>query len=284
MANKLFNIEIGQFHTLKVIKILDFGLYLAANSDEILLPKRYIPLGTQIGDMLKVFIYRDSEDRLIATTETPIVTANSFACLRVTDTNAYGVFLDWGLEKDLFMPFSEQHKKLSPGRNYIVWIYVDNETDRIVCSARLEKFLSQNITDLNEDQEVDLLIWEFTELGIKVIIDQKYSGVVYHNEVFEPLYVGDQVKGYIKKIRPDGKIDVSLRKKGFAEILDAKKVLLERLKNNKGFLPLSDVSSPQEIQESLQMSKKTFKKAVGNLMKEGLVTIGKDGVHYIPTE
>jgi predicted RNA-binding protein (virulence factor B family) len=161
---------------------------------------------------------------------------------------------------------------------------VDKETDRVVCSARLEKFLSSNNKDLQEDQEVELLIWEFTDLGIKVIINKNFSGVLYHNEVFEPLYVGDKVKGYIKKIRPDGKIDLSLRKKGFAEVLDAKKLLLEKLKNNQGFLPLTDSSSPQEIQESLQMSKKTFKKAAGNLMKDGLVSIGKDGIQYLQPE
>jgi len=277
-------VQVGQYHNLEVIKILDFGLYLAAGVDEILLPTRYIPEGTQIGDILKVFIYRDSEDRLIATTETPLATVDSFACLRVTDTNAYGVFLDLGLEKDLFMPFSEQHKKLSPGRNYLVWVFLDQQTDRIICSARLEKFLKTDLSLLEEDQSVNLLIWEFTELGIKVVIDEQYGGMLYHNEIFESLHVGDRVTGFIKKIREDGKIDVSLRKKGYAEVLDAKQELLVKLKANQGFLPLTDSSSPNDIYELLQMSKKTFKKAVGGLLKEGQLTLSPEGIYFTEPE
>jgi hypothetical protein len=272
---------VGQYQKLEVIKILDFGLYLAAGTEEILLPTRQIPENTKIGDILEVFIYRDSEDRLIATTQRPLAVANSFACLRVTDATSFGVFLDWGLEKDLFMPFSEQNKKLVPGRSYLVWIYVDEQTDRVVCSARLDKFLSKDVAqDLKEDQKVDLIIWEFTELGIKVIINYMYSGVLYHNEVFSPLYVGDRAKGYIKKIREDGKVDVSLRKKGYAEVQDAKEELVSILKKNKGFLPLHDNSSPQEIYEKVYMSKKTFKKAVGGLLRQGVLKITSDGIRY----
>ena len=272
---------VGHYQKLEVIKILDFGLYLAAGTEEILLPVRQIPENTQIGDILEVFIYRDSEDRLIATTQKPLAVADSFACLRVTDATSFGVFLDWGLEKDLFMPFSEQNKKLMPGRSYLVWVYVDEQTDRVVCSARLEKYLSTDASQaLTEDQEVDLLVWEFTDLGIKVIINQQYSGVLYHNEVFSPLYVGDQTKGYIKKLREDGKVDVSLRKKGYAEVQDAKSELLTILKKNNGFLPLHDNSSPQEIYEKVYMSKKTFKKAVGGLLKQGLLRITDKGIQY----
>jgi predicted RNA-binding protein (virulence factor B family) len=276
---------VGQFHRLEVVKILDFGLYLAAGREEILLPVKQIPAGTQIGDFLEVFIYRDSEDRLIATTDKPLATADSFACLRVTDTSAHGVFLDWGLEKDLFMPFAEQNKKLTPGRNYLVWVYVDEETDRLLCSARLEKYLSVDLPDaLQEDQEVDLTIWEFTDLGIKVVINSRYSGVLYHNEIFSPVHVGDCIKGYIKKIREDNKIDVSLRKKGYAEILEAKEELLSILNKNKGYLPLTDNSSPQEIYDKVHMSKKTFKKAVGGLFKQGLITLTKEGIYFITPE
>lgn len=272
---------VGQYQKLEVIKFLDFGLYLAAGKEEILLPVKQIPENTQIGDFLEVFIYRDSEDRLIATTHKPLATADSFACLRVTDTTSYGVFLDWGLEKDLFMPFSEQNKKLVAGRSYLVWIYVDEKTDRVICSARLDKFLSKELPqELEEGQEVDLLIWEFTELGIKAVINSTYSGVIYHNDVFSPLHVGDQLKGYIKKIREDGKIDISLRKKGYAEIIDAKDELLDILIKNKGFLPLIDNSSPQEIYEKVNMSKKTFKKAVGGLLKQGLIRLTPDGIFY----
>jgi predicted RNA-binding protein (virulence factor B family) len=265
--------------------MLDFGLYLLAGQDEILLPARQIPENTQIGDFLDVFVYRDSEDRLIATKLNPLATANTFACLRVSDATEHGVFLDWGLEKDLFMPFSEQNKKMVPGRSYLVWIYIDPKTDRIVCSARLEKFLSQNPSDeLTEDQEVELLIWEFTELGVKVVINSRFSGILYHNEIFNSLFVGDKIPGYIKKIREDSKIDVSLRKKGYAEVVDAQDDLLKILQDNQGFLPLTDNSSPQEIYDKVQMSKKTFKKAVGGLLKQHIITLTPEGIHYMAPE
>jgi predicted RNA-binding protein (virulence factor B family) len=276
---------VGEFQKLEVIKLLDFGLYLSAGKEEILLPVKQIPEGTQVGDMLDVFIYRDSEDRLIATTNKPLATANSFACLRVTDTSTHGVFLDWGLEKDLFMPFSEQNKKLAPGRSYLVWVYLDEETNRLLCSARLEKFLSKDLpNDLPENQEVNLIVWEFTELGVKVVINGRYSGVLYHNEIFSPIHVGDRLTGYIKKIREDGKIDVSLRKKGYAEVQDAKEELLNYIISNKGYLPLTDNSTPEEIYERVHMSKKTFKKAVGGLLKEGLITLTKEGIYYLSPE
>lgn len=272
-------VTVGQFNTLEVIKFVDFGLYLSEGKEEILLPKKYIPEGTQTGDKLKVFIYRDSEDRLIATTRNPFTTANSFALLRVSDTNAYGVFLDWGLEKDLFMPFSEQNKKMVPGRNYLVWVYVDPETDRVVASARLEKFIETDTSNLKEDQEVDLIVWEFTDIGIKVIVNERYSGILYQNEVFTPLFVGDRTKGFIKKVREDQKMDISLRKKGYAEVVDAKEILLEKLKANKGFLPLTDNSTPEDIYDTLKMSKKTFKKAVGGLLKEEKITLSDIGIY-----
>lgn len=278
---KVLKPAVGQYQQLEVIKFLDFGLYLAAGQEEILLPVKQIPDDIKIGDSLEVFIYRDSEDRLIATTHKPIATANSFACLRVTDTSSFGVFLDWGLEKDLFMPFSEQSKKLVPGRSYLVWIYVDEKTDRVICSARLEKFLSTDVKDqLQEDQVVGLLIWEFTELGIKAVIDEKYSGVIYHNEIFTQLHVGDRIHGYIKKIREDGKVDLTLRKKGYAEVEDTKGALLKILLKNKGFLPLNDNSTPQQIYDSVHMSKKTFKKTVGGLLKQGLINLSTEGIYY----
>jgi predicted RNA-binding protein (virulence factor B family) len=174
---------------------------------------------------------------------------------------------------------------MSPGRSYLVWVYVDQKTDRLVCSARLEKFLSvPTDAELAEDQEVHLLIWEFTELGVKVIINSKYSGILYHNEIFSQIFVGDSVSGYVKKIREDGKIDVTLRKKGYAEVLDAKDELLKILLDNKGFLPLSDHSSPQDIYDKVNMSKKTFKKAVGSLLKQGLISIAPEGIHYLVPE
>jgi hypothetical protein len=277
-------IKVGDYHTLEVIKELDFGMYLQAGEDEILIPKRYIPEGTAIGDQLRVFVYRDSEDRLIATTEHPLATVHSFAALRVVDATPLGVFLDWGLEKDLFLPFSEQGKKMIVGRTYLVWLMIDEETDRVIASARLEKYLINADAQLQEGQQVEGLVWEFTELGIKVIIQQKYHGILYHNEVFTELFVGDQIKATIKKIREDGKTDLTLRKKGYDEVRDAKQQLTTKLLSSKGFLTLTDKSTPQEIYQTLQMSKKTFKQAVGGLLKERKIELTPQGIRYIESD
>lgn len=277
-------IAVGRYHELTVLKTVDFGIYLDAGFDEILVPKRYVPEGTLPGDQLNVFVYRDSEDRLIATTEKPLATVNTFAFLRVKDTNEFGLFLDWGLEKDLFMPFSEQYHPLAPGRSYLVYLYLDNRTDRVVASARLDKFLRPATGELDEGQQVQLTAWEYTDLGVKVLIDKLYLGLLFRNELFEPLQPGDTVTGYVKKVREDGKADVTLRKAGYAEVMDARKALSEALQANQGFLPLTDHSSPEEIYQQLHMSKKTFKKAVGGLLRQSAIRIGENGIYYVALE
>ena len=276
---------VGKYHDLEIVKRVDFGLYLDADGEEILLPTKYVPANANIGERLRVFVYRDSEDRLIATTLQPAAPVGEFAALRVVATTSHGVFLDWGLEKDLFLPFSEQHQRLATDRTYLVRIMLDRTTDRVMASARLEQFLDDNPADtLREDQEVRLTVWEYTEIGIKTLIEDRYQGLLYRNEVFTDLHPGDKLTGYIKRVRDDGKVDVTLRKKGYEEVQDAQSVVLQKLVTNGGLLPLTDNSAPEEISKWLGMSKKTFKKAVGGLYKAGKVRMTADAIYLITEE
>ena len=266
-------VEIGNYNELEVAKFVDFGLYLDSEDGEILLPLKWIPEGVELGDKLNVFIYRDSEDRMIATTLKPKATVGQFAALEVKESSSIGAFLDWGLEKDLFVPFHNQRQPMEVGKKYVVYIYLDDSSDRIAGSTKLNKYLQPADDQISEGQQVKLLVSNATELGYNVIIDNKYSGILYHNEVFKNLETGDEVTGYIKKIRPDGKIDVSLQQTGFAEVQDASQEVLTKLKQSGGTLNLSDKSDPQEIYAALGMSKKTFKKAIGTLYKEGKINL-----------
>jgi len=274
-------IQLGKYNRLKVLKEVDFGVYLDAGTDEILLPQKYVPEGTHVGDTLQVFIYRDSEDRLIATNLQPKACVDDLAFLQVVDTNRYGVFLDWGLEKDLFVPFSEQNTKMERGRWCVVKVILDDRTDRIIASARIEKFLKYIPEGLTENQEVDLLPFEFTDLGVKAVVNDQFLGMLYHNEIFKPVRLGERISGYVKKLRSDYKIDLTLQKTRYEEVIESKKVLWKKLQNNRGFLPLTDKSEPEEIYAQLQMSKKNFKKAVGSLFRERKISIQTDGIHLI---
>jgi uncharacterized protein len=256
-------VAIGDYNELEIIKQVDFGVYLDSEDGEILLPTKYLPARYQLGDRIRVFVYRDSEDRIIATTLEPKAKIGDFAALTVKDTTNYGAFLDWGLEKDLFVPFSNQREKMLPGQN----------SDRIVATAKYEKYLNQDMPALSEGQEVDLLVAGFSDLGIKVIINNQYAGILYKNEVFRPLHLGEKTRGFVRRIREDQKIDVSLQKAGYAEVTDAAAILLNKLKAAGGKLGLSDKSSPEEIYAALGMSKKTFKKAIGTLYREGKINL-----------
>jgi predicted RNA-binding protein (virulence factor B family) len=284
-SKRLIMIQLGKINQLEVLKEVDFGMYLDAGEgvDEILLPQKYIPEKTQVGDTLSVFIYRDSEDRLIATTQQPLACVGELAYLKVVDTNQFGVFLDWGLLKDLFVPFSEQNKKMVKGNYYVVKVIIDEQTDRIIASARIERFLKHIPEGLEENQAVDILPFEYTDLGVKVIINGDFLGVLYHNEVFKPVPLGEPLKGYVKKLRPDHKVDVSLTKSGYEEVLDSKVELWKKLQEYKGYLPLTDKSEPEAIYALVHMSKKNFKKAVGGLFKERKITLADDGI-YLTTE
>ncbi|MDA8895901.1 S1-like domain-containing RNA-binding protein [Bacteroidia bacterium] len=272
--------EIGQYNLIKVSRMVDFGLFLDDEEDgDILLPKRYIPAGTKVGDMLKVFVYLDSEDRIIATTETPKAQAEQFACLDVIEVNRVGAFLDWGLPKDVLLPFREQKKEPKVGDKVFVFIYFDRASDRIVASQRYEKFLSNEEKELEERQEVELIIAQKTPLGFKVIIEQCYIGLIYDNEIFSAIKVGDTTKGYISKIREDGKIDVALQKGGAEKATDLSGIILEKLRENKGFLAVHDKTDPDLIKKMFAVSKKTFKKALGTLYRNQEITISEDGIY-----
>lgn len=274
-----FMTEIGKLNTLSVVKELDFGIYLDGQQlGEILMPRRYVPAGTKPGDKLEVFIYLDSEDRFIATTEKPFAMVGDFALLDVVGVNSIGAFLDWGLPKDLLVPFREQKQKLEVGKSYVVYVYLDVETNRIVASAKPEKFLDRSPANFEEGKEVDLLILSKTDLGYKAMINKTHTGVLYKNEVFESLEKGQQLKGYIRKIRPDGKVDLILHKPGYEKVDDISKQILDKLKEKSGFIALNDKSSAESIYEMFRVSKKTYKKAIGALYRERVITIEDAGI------
>jgi len=271
--------EIGLINKLEVVKTVDFGVYLDGGPQgEILLPKRYVPEECQPGDEVDVFIYLDSEDRLVATTETPKVMVGEFALLRVVSTTPIGAFMDWGLQKDLLVPFREQQFPMEEGRNYLVFVYVDHETQRIVGSSKLDKFVDNLPVDYEPGEEVDLIIAGKTDLGYKAIIDNSHWGLIFKNEVFQPLKQGDKLKGYIKNIRPDEKIDLVLQKPGYEKIDDIAQGVLDKLKEAGNFLPANDKTQPDEISKMFGISKKNFKKAIGSLYKQRLITIEDDGI------
>ncbi|MDQ2180029.1 S1 RNA-binding domain-containing protein [Marinifilum sp. D714] len=274
---------IGQYAELKVAKLVDFGVFLEGEDEAlILLPNQYVPPKTQIDDKIKVFIYRDSEDRIIATTLKPKAIVGEFAVLKVKSVTNVGAFLDWGLAKDLLVPFSEQRDKMQVDLSYLVYIYLDNATGRIVATAKIERILRDNEVSYKEGDEVDILVGKRSELGFQVLINDDALGMVYKNEVFGHLKIGDQRKAYIKKIRRDGKIDVSLQQQGYVnEVPKSGQQILDLLKEEEGFIPLNDKSSPEDIYYTLKMSKKNFKKAIGLLYKQKLITIEDTGIYLV---
>ncbi|MBL3658237.1 CvfB family protein [Fulvivirga sediminis] len=271
--------EIGKFYELEVVKELDFGVYLKSDFGEILLPTKYVPESAAIGDVLNVFVHRDSEDRLLATTLRPKGVLGEFVGLKATDITYHGAFMDWGLEKDLFVPKSEQHIPFVEGKTYVVRICMDYKSDRLVGVSKINAFLKgEHDEDLQEGDEVDLIIYNRTDVGYAAVINQKYKGLIYENEVFEPMRIGDAKKGYIKKLREDGKIDLSLSAEGKKAIDHNSEAVLEALKSTDGFLPYHDKSDADDIKEQFNMSKKAFKKAIGSLYKERLITIEQGGI------
>lgn len=275
--------DIGRINRLKVVKQVDFGLYLDGGElGEILLPTRYVPALYEIGSDLEVFIYRDSEDRLIATTEAPYAMVGEFALLKVVAVNRLGAFLDWGLPKDLLVPFSEQKPRMEVGKLYVVRIYVDEDTDRIVGSARLDSFLyRESEGELGAGGEASLFIANKTDLGYQVIIDNTYWGLLHHSEVAQPLKRGQCISGYIKNIREDGRIDLCLHMKPSEKTDDVSHIILDKLRSRGGFIPLTDTSSPEEIRQQFNISKKMYKKAVGALYKKRVITIEPKGIRLL---
>jgi len=278
-------VEIGRYNTLTVVKIVDFGVYLdGGERGEILMPKEYVPQNCAPDDEVNVFVYFDSEDRIVATTEVPAVMVGEFAFLKVVALSPVGAFLDWGLRKDLLLPFREQREPMIEGRAYLVYAYLDKASDRIVASAKIDKFLDQVFPDYEPDQEVDLLIARKTDLGYAVIVNNAHWGLIYDNEIFQPLKIGQKLKGYIKTVREDEKIDVALQARGYGKIEGLTGNILEKLKDYNGILDISDKSAPEEIYRVFGCSKKNYKKALGSLLKQGLIEISDTEVRLKPEE
>ena len=271
--------EIGVFNNLRVIKEVDFGVYLdGGEHEEILLPRRYVPEDCKVDDIIKVFVYLDSEDRFIATTETPYAIVGDFALLKVVAVESVGAFLDWGLLKDLLVPFGEQSPTMEKDKSYIVRIYVDKQSNRIAATTRLDRYLDNTPGNFHAGQEVELLICDQTDIGYKAIINGTHWGVLYSNEVFQPLKSGQKIKGYIKKVREDNKIDLSLHKPGYERVDDITDTILNVLKEQGGFISVTDKSSPETIHNLFGVSKKTYKKAIGAIYRKKLITIESDGI------
>jgi predicted RNA-binding protein (virulence factor B family) len=279
MENEL---KIGEYNHLRIIKEVPFGLYLDGYEDEILLPLQYVPETYEIDQFIDVFIYRDSEDRIIATTLKPKATINQFAYLEVKAVTPLGVFMEWGLAKDLFVPFSQQFQKMSVGRSYLVYVYLDGQTDRIVASARVEKFLPlTNGSEFTIGDKVDAIPFEHTDLGIKCLVNNCKIGMLFKNQVFTNLTFGESTPAYIANIRPDGKLDLRLEPVGMVRIDSQAERILNAIKDNNGVLKLHDKSPAEEIYQALGMSKKDFKKGVGALYKSKLIALHSDCISLL---
>lgn len=275
-------LALGKYHELIITRQTDNGLYLRdTDGTEVLLPNAYVPENFDFEDKIRVFVYLDSEERPVATTLRPHAVVGDFAYLRVKDISAHGAYLDWGILKDLFVPFREQLHPLEVGEHYIFYVYLDEATDRLAASTRLNRFFRRDVITVKEGEEVDLLIGHATDLGYNVVINNLHRGLLYKNEVFKKIKPGDRMKGYIKRVRPDGKTDVTIRKKGVEQVGGSAQIILKKLRESGGFLPLHDKSKPEEIRQKLEMSKKNFKKAIGGLYKRRLIEIEERGIKLV---
>jgi uncharacterized protein len=270
-------LEIGKYNRLQVKKLSAIGAYLVSEMGDILMPTKYVPEGLKPGEHVKVFVYLDSEDRLLATTLAPKAQVGDFAVMEVKDTSNVGAFLNWGLEKDLLVPFSEQPRPMQKGEKYLVRVYLDR-SERIAASAKIGKFLESRNIALAPGDEVQLTFYGFGELGAKVIVNGRYGGLLFKSELFGKHELGSTVKGFVKKIRDDGKIDVTLRKGGVQDIVGGRESILRVLGERGGFLPVGDKTPPDLISEMFRMSKKSFKTVIGNLYKEGVIEITPEGI------
>ena len=280
--------QIGKYNTLTILRDTKVGLFLGNPDDNIdgnsgiLLPNKYVPEHFNIGDEISVFVYLDHEERPVATTLEPYILLNEFALLRVNYVNQIGAFMDWGLEKDVLVPFKEQARPMEKGKRYLVFLYIDNKTNRLVASSKLNQFLKNENLDIAVGDAVDLIVSHITDLGINVIINEQFKGLLYKNEVYdENIRTGDRLQGFIKTIRPDNKIDVALQKQGYQNVEPNADLIMQELHASRGFLRLNDNSHPEDIKTVLKMSKKTFKKAIGALYREKLIEIKEDGIYLI---
>ncbi|GAA4300549.1 CvfB family protein [Aestuariibaculum suncheonense] len=275
-------INIGQVNTLEILRETDHGVYLVdEENNEVLLPNRYVPETFKIWDKLDVFVYLDNEERAVATTDMPYIKLGEFALLRCSQVNDFGAFLDWGLVKELFCPFKEQAFKMKPKGWYLVHCYMDEKTERLVASSKTNRFLSNKDLTVKQFDEVDLIVSHPSEIGMNVIVNKKHTGLIYNDQIFTELSVGDKLKGIVKKIRPGNKLDIALGQIGYRNIEPNAERILKELEDNGGYLDLTDKSNPEDIKDLLQMSKKNFKKAVGALYKDKKIEIKPDGIYLV---
>ena len=280
-------IKLGDYNTLKVLRRAEQGLYLEGDerSGDILLPKRYVPQGLSIGQEIEVFLYLDQDERLIATTEQPLAKVGEFACLEVAWTNQYGAFLKWGLMKDLFCPFREQKQRMEVGKHYVVYVMEDEETHRLMATAKVERHIGvpsvEELPQLTHGTIANCLVWQKTDLGFKAIINNRYQGQIYDNQIFQPLHTGDHLTVYIDHIRQDGKIDLTLQPTGRRHTLDFAEVLLRYLYENDGHCDLGDKSDATLIYDRFKVSKKAYKKAIGDLYRRRLIVIEDEGIRLV---
>ena len=278
-------IKLGEINTLEILRETDHGAYLIDDEDnQVLLPNRYVPESFKIWDKLEVFVYLDNEQRPVATTDMPYIKRGEFALLRCNQTTDFGAFLDWGLVKELFCPFSEQAFKMKAGGWYLVHCYLDEKTDRLVASSKTNRFLDNTELTVNEFDEVDLIVSHPSDIGMNVIVNKTHMGLIYKDSIFKDLSIGDKLKGIVKKVRPGNKLDIALGQIGFRNIEPNAEQIMQELQDNDGFINLTDKSSPEAIKNALQMSKKNFKKAVGTLYRQRLIEIKPDGIYLAQGE
>jgi predicted RNA-binding protein (virulence factor B family) len=276
-------INVGQFNLMRVDRKVDFGFYMDDGAEGILLPKRFVPSGLQIGDTISVFVYHDSDNRLIATTQEPLAVVGDIAALKVVEVTSQGAFLDWGLMKDLFVPVSQQLSTMRLGGKYLVKLYIDGQTGRVAATEKIDKQISNDHLTVKEGEKVKVQVYRESEIGYVVIVNQVHQGLVYKNEVFTHLHIGQFIdEAFIKKIREDNKLDIGLGKQGGEKLADDNQKIISLLKSHKGFLPYHDKSAPDDIYAFFGMSKKAFKMNVGMLYKLKLITIEEDGIHLAP--
>ncbi|WP_299547763.1 S1-like domain-containing RNA-binding protein [Seonamhaeicola sp.] len=275
-------IQLGQINTLEILRETDHGIYLVdEENNEVLLPNRYVPESFKIWDKIDVFVYLDNEERLVATTDVPYIMLGDFALLRCNQVNDYGAFLDWGLVKELFCPFKEQAFKMKPGGWYLVYCYLDEKTERLAASSKTNRFLSNKDLTVKPFDEVDLIVSHPSDIGWNVIVNRTHTGLIYKDNIFTDVSVGDKLKGIIKKVRPGNKLDITLGQIGYRNIEPNAKRVLEALEDNSGYINLTDRSDPEAIKDQLQMSKKSFKKAVGTLYKQRKIELKPDGIYLV---
>ena len=276
-------INVGQFNLMRVDRRVDFGFYMDDGAEGILLPKRFVPSGLQVGDTISVFVYHDSDNRLIATTQEPLAVVGDIAALKVVEVTSQGAFLDWGLMKDLFVPVSQQLSTMRLGGKYLVKLYIDAQTGRVAATEKIDKQISNDQLTVKEGEKVKIQVYRESEIGYVVIVNQIHQGLVYKNEVFTHLHIGQFIdEAFVKKIREDNKLDIGLGKQGGEKLADDNQKIISLLKSHKGFLPYHDKSAPDDIYAFFGMSKKAFKMNVGMLYKLKLITIEEDGIHLVP--